>query len=108
MTGAVVGDIAVLHIRNGKSAVLGSADFEIPNSIVRKTTRMKIVVVRTGELRLPEGDLIAEILRVGVPAVRTRVRIGYSGKRSKFSDSCTTIAPVFDLSEKVDAIAAGA
>jgi hypothetical protein len=67
---------------------------------------MKIVVVVTGELRLPVGDLIAEILRIGEPAVRSWVRIGHTGKGSEFPDGSATVAVVLEFGEEVDTVAA--
>jgi hypothetical protein len=107
MASTVVGDITVFHVRDGKSSVLGSADFQFRDSRIGQATRMQILVIVPGELSLPVGDLVAKILSVLEPAVRTRIIVRYTGKRSEFSDGPTTVALVFDKSQEVDAVTTG-
>jgi hypothetical protein len=46
-----------------------------------------------------------ELIRIVEPLLRSRVIIAYSGERSEFPNSTTTVARVFEFSEKVDTVA---
>ena len=69
---------------------------------------MKILTVVVGKLGLPVSDLVAEILRILEPAVRTRIIVRYARNSSEFSDGLATVATVFDESQEIDAVAARA